>query len=145
MDSVTKHYSRGDITVIWKPGQCIHSRICWTGLADVFDPRKRPWVNMEGADIDRIIEQVSQCPSGALSYVSNKREADDQHNEAEMTTTVEAVKNGPLMIYGKLSVKDSKGNEVQKNKVTAFCRCGASSNKPFCDGSHIRIGFKDEE
>jgi CDGSH-type Zn-finger protein len=77
--------------------------------------------------------------------VSNKREADVESNETEISTSVEAVKNGPLMVYGKLSVKDSKGNHVEKNKVTAFCRCGASSNKPFCDGTHIRIGFSDEE
>jgi CDGSH-type Zn-finger protein len=48
------------------------------------------------------------------------------------------------MVYGKLTVKDSKGNETTKNKVTAFCRCGASSNKPFCDGTHIKVGFRDE-
>ncbi len=65
MDSITKHYTKGDITVVWKPGQCIHSRICWTGLKEVFDPRKRPWVNMEGAEEERIMEQVSRCPKSA--------------------------------------------------------------------------------
>lgn len=71
MSDTTKKYSNGDITVVWKPEVCIHSRVCWTQLLEVFDPRKRPWVNMEGADSERIIEQVSKCPSGALSFYRN--------------------------------------------------------------------------
>ncbi len=99
---------------------------------------------MEGADEQRIIEQVMQCPSGALSYVKSSTETAGNNTEAETTVAVEVMKNGPLMVYGNLKVTDSRGNEHTKNKVTAFCRCGASANKPFCDGSHIRVGFKDE-
>lgn len=50
--------------------------------------------------------------------------------------------NGPLLVYGNIVVKDKEGNQTQKNKVTAFCRCGASSNKPYCDGTHTKIGFE---
>ena len=99
---------------------------------------------MEGAGEQRIIEQVMQCPSGALSYVMSNTETASDNMEAETTVAVEVMKNGPLMVYGNLKVTDSKGNEHTKSKVTAFCRCGASANKPFCDGSHIRVGFKDE-
>lgn len=144
MDQIVKRYTKGDVTVVWKPAQCIHSLNCWKGLVEVFDPRKRPWVNMEGADVERIMEQVSNCPSGALSYEVKDKEMAPGNTETEITTRVEVMRNGPLMVYGNLSVKHGKGNEITKNKVTAFCRCGASANKPFCDGSHIRIGFKDE-
>jgi uncharacterized Fe-S cluster protein YjdI len=48
--------------------QCIHSTKCWKGLIQVFDPRKRPWINLDGAEKEQIIEQVKTCPSGALSY-----------------------------------------------------------------------------
>lgn len=48
--------------------QCIHSTKCWKGLIQVFDPRKRPWINLDGAEKEQIIEQVNTCPSGALSY-----------------------------------------------------------------------------
>jgi uncharacterized Fe-S cluster protein YjdI len=65
---MTKHYTKGDLTVVWKPQLCQHSTICWKGLIDVFDPRKSPWVNMDGVEAERIIEQVKQCPSGALTY-----------------------------------------------------------------------------
>lgn len=144
MEEQIKKYTRGDVTVIWKPEQCIHSTICWKGLIQVFNPRARPWINMEGASTERIIEQVMKCPSGALSYIKEEKEEVQQVGEVERTTAVEAMKNGPLLVYGNLKIKDSKGNEHTKSKVTAFCRCGASANKPFCDGSHMRIGFKDE-
>jgi CDGSH-type Zn-finger protein len=55
---------------------------------------------------------------------------------------VETRLNGPLMVHGSILVKDHQGNEIQKNNVTAFCRCGASNNKPFCDGTHRTSGFE---
>ena len=68
MDSVIKHYTKGDVTVIWKSALCQHSTICWKGLGEVFNPKVSPWINMDGADEERIIEQVKKCPSGALSF-----------------------------------------------------------------------------
>ena len=70
MEKITKHYSKGDLTIAWKPELCIHSTKCWKGLKEVFDPQKRPWINMEGADAARIKGQVGRCPSGALSYIA---------------------------------------------------------------------------
>ena len=61
------HYSNGEITVAWKPDVCIHSGICFRGLAEVFDPSSRPWIDMSKAETQRIIEQVKKCPSRALS------------------------------------------------------------------------------
>ena len=48
---------------------------------------------------------------------------------------------GPLMVYGDLLIKDTDGQLIEKKKAVGFCRCGASSNKPFCDGSHKNIVF----
>ena len=53
--------------VLWKPEICIHSGICFKGLAGVFDPRRRPWIDMSQAETQQIIDQVRKCPSGALS------------------------------------------------------------------------------
>lgn len=144
MEKIVKQYTKDNVTVIWKPDQCIHSTKCWKGLVSVFNPRSKPWINMEGADLEKIVKQVAECPSGALSCVVKEEETIGEVTVADTTTTVEAMKNGPLMVYGTLEVKDGKGNVTTKHKVTAFCRCGASQNKPFCDGSHIRVGFRDE-
>ena len=137
---VTKTYTNDEITVVWKPGVCIHSKLCWTQLIEVFNPKDRPWINMGGATTERIIEQVDRCPSKALSYFRNKENIKTEDVQAE--SLVEPLPNGPLLVYGNLRVKDASGHETQKNKVTAFCRCGASSNKPYCDGSHLKIGFQ---
>jgi uncharacterized Fe-S cluster protein YjdI len=69
----THHYSKGELTIIWKPGLCIHSGICFKGLAEVFDPRRKPWIEPGRADTETIINQVKKCPSGALSYALNEK------------------------------------------------------------------------
>jgi len=74
MKEVTKHYTDGKVTVVWKNRLCQHSTLCWKGLLQVFDPRKGPWINMTGATTEQIIEQVKQCPSGALSFFMNNAE-----------------------------------------------------------------------
>ena len=67
MPKKSHEYTRDGLTVVWKPALCQHSGICARGLIEVFDPRRRPWVDMDGAPLDRIVEQVVKCPSGALS------------------------------------------------------------------------------
>ena len=71
MPQSTHKYNNGEITVIWQPGICIHSAICFKGLSEVFDPRRKPWIDMSQAETARIIEQVKKCPSGALSVATN--------------------------------------------------------------------------
>lgn len=143
MKDITKKYSNGEVTIVWKPNTCIHSRICWSrieGLPEVFNPTLRPWIMPEAASTERIIEQVKKCPSGALSFYMNGEESAPVETQAE--SIVEVTQKGPLLVYGNITVKDKEGNETHKNKVTAFCRCGASSNKPYCDGTHTKIGFE---
>ena len=65
---IIKRYSNGDVTVIWQPSLCVHSTICFRGLPQVFDPRRRPWVVLDGTDTETIVRQVEECPSGALSF-----------------------------------------------------------------------------
>lgn len=137
---ITKKYKNDDITVVWQPHICIHSAICFRGLPGVFDPRERPWVKIEGADSESIMTQIDKCPSGALSYYKNEDENKTEIVEQELI--VEVTQNGPLLAYGNISIKDTEGNITKKNKVTALCRCGASNNKPYCDGSHAKIGFE---
>ncbi|MCW3465531.1 (4Fe-4S)-binding protein [Chitinophaga nivalis] len=146
MKDITKKYTNEEVTVVWKPHVCVHSEICFHGLAAVFNPNQQPWINIQGADTERIIAQVKQCPSGALSYYLNS-EADTATGQAPDITAesiVEPLPNGPLLVYGNIVVKDADGHEKHRSKVTAFCRCGASSNKPYCDGTHTKINFSDK-
>lgn len=136
---ITKKYTNGEVTIVWKPGLCIHAGICGK-LPGVFDSRKKPWIDPNGATTEEIINQVKQCPSAALSYYMNHERAGEVKVEHEVI--IEASKNGPLLVYGNILIKDSEGKETRQNKVTAFCRCGQSSNKPYCDGSHRKVDFK---
>ncbi len=72
----TVQYTNGEVTVVWKPHVCKHSTHCFRELPAVFDPKKRPWVNIHGATSQQIIEQVKKCPSGALSFFMNEAPAD---------------------------------------------------------------------
>ncbi len=138
-----KNYSNGEVTIVWQPKICIHSTKCWRGensLPEVFNPNEKPWIKPEGASTERIIEQVINCPSGAISFFMNNKI--DKTDNLSSEIIAETIPNGPLLIYGNITVKDAQGNQSQKNKVTAFCRCGASVNKPYCDGSHTKIDFK---
>jgi uncharacterized Fe-S cluster protein YjdI len=64
---ITKRYTNGEVTVVWQPAKCVHSGICARGLPAVFDPRRRPWIDLTPATTEEIVAQVSRCPSGALS------------------------------------------------------------------------------
>ena len=136
---IVKEYQKGDLTVVWKPNTCIHSEKCFKGLSSVFNPNNRPWVNVDGADAETIKKQIDTCPSGALSY---KVAGQAEEVVVEDEQLVEVAPNGPLMVYGNIKVKTPDGKEATKNRVTAFCRCGASGNKPYCDGSHQKVGFE---
>ncbi len=140
MTEITKKYSNGEITIVWKQHVCTHSTLCWKGLPKVFNPREKPWVKENGADTKTITQQIDKCPSGALSYYFNDKESEPVKVTAE--STVEVSLNGPLLVYGNVEIKHSNGTIEKKNKVTAFCRCGASGNKPYCDGSHHKIEFR---
>ncbi len=139
---ITKKYSNGEVTIVWRPGECIHSTICFRGLGEVFDPRKRPWITPENASTEKIIDQIKKCPSGALSFYMNS-DIEQKQVEVNSETIIETSVNGPLLVYGNVTVKDKDGILTKKNNVTAFCRCGASANKPYCDGSHKKINFVD--
>lgn len=67
-----KNYTNNEVTVVWKPCLCTLSGICWSGLPEVFRPNERPWIKINEASTNQIIEQVKNCPSGALSYYMNE-------------------------------------------------------------------------
>ena len=138
LSKITKKYSNDEMTIVWQPGKCIHSGICTKTLPNVYKPKEKPWITIENASTAELIDQVKKCPSGALSYFMN---GEENKEAISMETKVEVMENGPLLVYGTLQVTDAQGNSETKNKTTAFCRCGLSNNKPYCDGSHVKGNF----
>ncbi len=67
-----KEYTNGEITIVWKPGTCIHAGECVKNLPQVYNPREKPWIKIEKATTVDLKAQINKCPSGALSYYGNK-------------------------------------------------------------------------
>lgn len=155
-----KEYVADGITVLWDSDICIHSAHCARTLPTVFRPQNRPWIDVDGASADEIQRTIDGCPSGALGY---RLPADDLARSADspmgqevvaeamgiveesaadsVTVTVEA--DGPLFVSGPVRIVGADGTVVEETERTWLCRCGHSSSKPFCDGSHRRQGFRD--
>lgn len=145
MPDNTRKYSNDEITVVWQPDMCVHSRICWTGLVSVFNPKKRPWINMSAEATEKILEQVQKCPSGALSFYRNDAMPENKPVPDQTSfplLNIEVQTNGPLIITTGCQITHSNGSTETREGKTALCRCGASGNKPFCDGSHKTQGFR---
>ena len=131
--------SKGEIEVLWEPKLCIHAGYCFRGLPEVFQPESRPWVKMDEATAERIAEVVMTCPTGALHF--ERLDGGPQEPQPE-ETTINARTNGPLYVRGSLRILGPGGQFIRKDTRVALCRCGHSENKPFCDGSHRRVGFR---
>ncbi len=140
MKEIQKEYTNGELTIVWKPKSCIHAGECVKALPNVYKPKEKPWITIENATTQELKDQIEKCPTGALSYFMN---GEENKEEETLETKVEVLENGPLLVYGTLKITDVQGNKQTKNKTTAFCRCGASLNKPYCDGAHVKVDFRD--
>ncbi|MBS0308693.1 MAG: CDGSH iron-sulfur domain-containing protein [Proteobacteria bacterium] len=114
--------------------KCIHSRNCVLGHPDVFVPNvEGEWIHPDAASPDDIAALAANCPSGAITYAR----LDDQPNEPEPLVNVLHIReNGPLALHASMTIAEN----THCMRAT-LCRCGASKNKPYCDGSHVAIGF----
>jgi uncharacterized Fe-S cluster protein YjdI len=136
---VEREYADERITVYWAPQFCIHTAACLNAQPEVFDASRRPWVKLEFADADAIADAVMRCPTGALAF---KRNDGGPEEEAPDETVALPYTNGPLFVRGKIRMVDMKGEVRREATRVALCRCGASANKPYCDGTHRAIGFR---
>jgi CDGSH-type Zn-finger protein len=132
-------YAGRQITIHDNRGICAHAGFCTDELAEVFRMGKEPWIDPDGASIEAIIATVKKCPSGALSYTIDGEEYRDQNRPPVVTIT----KDGPYSITGGIELLGHDVGQGGSTEHFTLCRCGASKNKPFCDGSHWAVGFKD--
>lgn len=135
-------YANDAIEVLWEPRLCIHTRNCVNGLGAVFDADRRPWIDVDAGDPEAIAATVLTCPTGALHF---RRLDGGLQEEPAGETTIEARPNGPLFVRGRVRVVDPDGTVLREDTRLALCRCGGSANKPFCDGTHRRIGFRTDD
>jgi CDGSH-type Zn-finger protein len=134
-------YTSGDLTVHDNRALCSHAGECTRGLPSVFNSEARPWIDPSKASPEDIVETVKRCPSGALSHSLGGVEHRDQDREP----MIKAIKDGPFDVVGGIELLGVSWGEGASTEHYSLCRCGASKNKPFCDGSHSEAGFKDGE
>jgi CDGSH-type Zn-finger protein len=134
-------YRGKKITIYDDRAICAHSGRCSDNLAAVFKYGAEPWIDPDGGGVEAIIETVRKCPSGALSYALGDVEAPPLERNPGITVT----KDGPYAVVGRIALTgQAAGEEIAATECYALCRCGGSKNKPFCDGTHWSIGFRDD-
>lgn len=134
-------YAGQKITIHDNRSICAHAGICTDDLSAVFRMKQEPWIDPDAADVETIIAVIQNCPSGALSYTVD-------NNGAAVQNTVASIfiaPNGPYVVSDCPDLQGSDWREGASKKQYTLCRCGASKNKPFCDGSHWSIEFTDEK
>jgi len=115
--------------------RCIHSRFCVTWAPQVFLANVQgPWIHPDAMPVERLVEVAHACPSGAIRY----RRLDGEPQEAAPPVNLASVREaGPYAFRAQLAI-----DGVPAGLRATLCRCGASQHKPYCDGSHHRIGFE---
>jgi CDGSH-type Zn-finger protein len=132
-------YQGKGITIFDNRGICSHAGHCTDELKSVFRMKEEPWIDPDGARVEAIVATIRKCPSGALSYALDGVEARPPQREPMITVTAD----GPYAITGGVELLGVKFGDGASQEHYTLCRCGASKNKPFCDGSHWAVKFAD--
>ena len=134
-----ENYQGKRITIHDNRSLCAHAGACTDNLKSVFRMKQEPWIDPDGATVEEIAATIRKCPSGALSYSIDGVEHRDQAREPMVTVT----NDGPYAIAGGIELKDVPFGDGASREHYTLCRCVASKNKPFCDGTHWSVRFKD--
>lgn len=131
---MTRRFVEGAAIDIGFDGKrCIHSRNCVLAHPEIFEPNAPgQWIHPEAGSADDAAEIAHSCPSGAITY---RRKDGGPDEAAPVVNLVRLRENGPLAVHAELDIND------EAMLRATLCRCGASQNKPFCDGSHSKVGF----
>ena len=134
MKSKIYTYENDAIKVTWDKNRCIHAAKCVENLNSVFNTDQKPWIQPENASAEDVTDTVELCPTGALQYEMITGERTEKPASQNRITIAE---DGPLYISGEIEVQNPDGETILTDTRFAFCRCGASGNKPACDNTHL--------
>jgi uncharacterized Fe-S cluster protein YjdI len=138
-DRLTKNYATEEIVVEWGPRLCYHSQNCVRSLPQVFDDSRRPWIKIDAATADEVADAVARAarpaPFGRAGLAPCRRSGRIRSSFPHRRT----VRCSSPAACG---ILDAEGTLLYEGERTALCRCGGSANKPFCDGTHKKNGFR---
>ena len=118
-----KRYKGKHIEVSYDTVRCLHAAECVHGMPAVFDTAKRPWIAPDAGDAEALAAVIRRCPTGALHYTLREGERE----QPSVPTRLRLPEDGPLLIEGDLEL------DGERETRAAICRCGQSSNQPYCD------------
>jgi uncharacterized Fe-S cluster protein YjdI len=123
-------YTVDSITIQWRPARCIHSARCVAGLPAVFNPKRRPWIEIGDTTADALADVIHRCPSGALRYTRHDGAPDEAF---DIPAAVTPIRGGPLYVSGDVVINDFDGTPIRHDGRASLCACGKSNGAPFCD------------
>lgn len=132
-------YRGSQLTIHDNRAACAHVGYCTDELANCFRHKENPWIHPDAEELNKVIAIIKKCPSGALSYSIDQI----KHNTYSDQPGVTIIQDGPLAVSGGVELLDQSFSQGVSTEHYTLCRCGASRNKPFCDGSHWEVKFKD--
>jgi CDGSH-type Zn-finger protein len=138
-----KRYDGPEMSLLDAEPLCAFARFC--------DPEGQVWNLVQQTDQPRarqlVVHEAGHCPGGRLTALSKAGQALEPQLQPSIGLVEDTARgeSGPIWVRGGIPVQSADGTTYEvRNRVT-LCRCGASSNKPFCDGSHASIHFNDEK
>lgn len=142
MESKIFSYENDELKITWDQKKCIHAKECIHGSPSVFDITQKPWINPDNtSSLDELRRTIQACPSGALQYHLKNS---DEVEQPSLKNTISIKENGPFYVNGDIQILNGDEEIIAKETRAALCRCGASSNKPFCDNSHLNVEFESD-
>ena len=129
------------VTVSYTPVLCSHAAECQRASRAIFDPKRKPWVEVSEGGMAEVLSAVGKCPSGALSVNIGTLDQPMHLTDAEVDITIE--KNGPYRVRN-IPIETDVSNDGSSPSKFVLCRCGMSKNKPFCDGTHYDQKWQDD-
>ncbi len=134
-------YTGKKLIVKFSVDRCTHVAECLRGAPEVFNASRKPWIEPDAADPDKLAEVIMRCPTGALHFVRTDGGPPEPIPEKNVITLVA---DGPIYLQGNIEVVSGDDEVLFKDTRLSLCRCGASQHRPLCDGLHAINGFKDD-
>lgn len=133
-------FANDAIRVTWSRMRCTHVAACVMNLPPVFEPGRRPWIDLDRGSADAIARAVQHCPTGALHF--ERLDGGEQESTPTLNTALIS-RNGPIHLRGDIEVLDESGATILRDTRVSLCRCGHSTHRPLCDYSHAAAEFRD--
>ncbi len=133
-DSAIEQVAGRWATISFDGRRCIHARRCVISQPGVFKANVQgDWIDPDAASAEALMFVALNCPSGAIQVTRRDGGAPEPN---PLVNAIAIRENGPLAVHAQIEIDGAAAG----TRAT-LCRCGASKNKPYCDGSHAGAGF----